>query len=55
LMRLHAEADQVVGVEHVDGLLFGQAHGFTSILAENGLDVGMSDRLNGSENPKDER
>jgi hypothetical protein len=33
-MRLHAEADQVVGVEHVDGLLFGQAHGVTSILAE---------------------
>src|SRR5258705_5658652 len=53
LMRLHAEADQVVGVEHVDGLLFGQAHGFTSILAENGPKVGMSERLNGSEDAKE--
>jgi hypothetical protein len=36
-MRLHPDADQVVGLEHFDRLLFGQSHnGFlyaTSILA----------------------
>jgi hypothetical protein len=55
LMRFHADADEVVGFEHVDRLLFAQAHGFTSILAENGLKVGMSERLNGSESPKNKR
>jgi hypothetical protein len=54
-MRFHTEADEVVGLEHVDRLLFGHAHGFTSILAENGLTVGMSARLKVSENPTDER
>jgi hypothetical protein len=49
LMRLHADADQVVGLEHVDRLLFGQAHGVTSILAENGPKVGMSENLKGLE------
>jgi len=42
LMRLHPDVDQVVGFEHLDRLLFGQAHGVTSILAENVLKVGMS-------------
>jgi len=35
-------------------LLFGQAHGVTSILAENGLKVGMSERLKDSNRLADE-
>ena len=34
----HADADQVVGLEHLQGLLLGQGHGCSSILTE---DVGL--------------
>ena len=41
----HADADQVVGVEQLEGLGFGQGHGCNSILTESG---GSGQMLKGS-------
>ena len=38
----HADADQVVGLEHLEGLLFGQGHSYPTV---NNILAGKSGRM----------